>query len=416
MNKFAIIILIFTLALFNCHPIETFNTTVEKARVKTGLEVLLDSEIDYLKNKNIALVTNQSGIDINSNSNVSLFLKHDDLNLIKIFSPEHGFSGQFANGEIVQGEIITNFPLIISLYGNSKKPTAEMLKDVDIIIYDIQDIGARFYTYISTLGLVMEAAAENNIPVMVLDRPNPIGSKIEGPVLNMEHSSFIGMYPIPTRYGMTIGEVAQMIVGERMIGSLPELKVIQMEDYKYQYFDEAQLPWRKPSPNIPNLETAIVYPGLCILEATNISEGRGTTLPFRQIGAPWIDSSKLIKLLNEEELPGVKFGSTEFTPISIPAMSKYPKYENELCYGINIIVTDRLQYNSVKTGIAILWAINKLYPDKIEIDKKSLARLWGSDILYKMLMNGDTVNQIDESYRDDILIFSELRKQYQLYN
>lgn len=416
MNKFAIIIFIFTLTLFNCHPIDKLNATVERPRVWTGLEVLFEDGVDYLKNKNIALVTNRSGIDNYGNSNVSLFLKHGDLNLVKIFSPEHGFSGQFVNGEIVSGENILHFPPISSLYGDSKKPTPEMLNDVDIIIYDIQDIGARFYTYISTLGLVMDAAAENNIPIIVLDRPNPIGNRAEGPILDMEYSSFVGMYPIPIIYGMTIGELAKMIVGEKLISSAPELKVIQMEHYNHQYFDETNLPWTKPSPNIPDLETAIVYPGICLLEATNISEGRGTTSPFKQIGAPWIDSKKLIDLLNQQELLGVKISSTMFTPTSIPAMSKYPKYENELCNGINIQVTDRNQYNSVKTGVVILWAINKLHPDKIEINKVSMARLWGSDNFYEMLIDGSTIDQIEESYQNDITIFSELRKKYLLYN
>lgn len=407
---------IFVGTLFNCQPLEKLNNSDEKRKVHTGLDVLFDEELGLIKNKRIALVTNQSGIDRNGTSNVSLFLEHKDLNLIKIFSPEHGFSGQFANGEIVKGEELDNVPPINSLYGKTKKPTYDMLRDVDVIVYDIQDVGARFYTYISTLGLVMEAAAEVGIPVIVLDRPNPIGITVEGPILEQDYSSFIGKYPIPIRYGMTVGELAKMIVDENMIKLAPELKVVKMEHYHYQYFDETYLPWSKPSPNIPDLETAVIYPGICTLEATNIGEGRGTLLPFKQIGAPWIVADDLVELLNTLDLRGVEFSTVTFTPKSIPSMSKYPKYENELCNGIHIKVTNRDQYNSVKAGIGVLWAVYKLYPNNIHINESSLARLWGSDKLFKMIKDGYSINEILESYQVDLQEFADLRKKYLLYD
>ena len=200
-----------------------------------------------------------------------------------------------------------SLPKVVSLYGKNRKPTKEQLADLDIIIYDIQDIGARFYTYISTMGLVMAAAAEAGIQIIVLDRPNPItGNQVEGPILNLNNQSFVGYYPIPIRYGLTVGELAKMIVGEKWIDLVPDLLVIPVENLKNTlWFDETNLPWIKPSPNIPDLETAIIYPGMCLLEATNLNEGRGTYKPFKQFGAPWIDKQELSIALNNLNLSGL---------------------------------------------------------------------------------------------------------------
>ena len=409
--------------LWSCSQVLVHNspdTTSSKNNniiVKTGLDVLLDDHIDRLYGENIALVTNHSGIDQNSRSNVSRFLALDSINLVKIFTPEHGFTGNIPAGEHVDYDsILSELPPVISLYGKIKKPAQEMLSNVDIIIYDIQDVGARFYTYISTLGLVMEAAAETNIPVMILDRPNPIGNKVEGPVLDKQFKSFVGKYPIPIQYGMTVGELAKMIISEKMINPIPELTVIPMENYSRNFFyDQTNLPWTNPSPNIPDLETAIIYPGFCIFEATNVSEGRGTYNPFKQIGAPWIDPVSLINLINKQNLPGVKFIPNHFTPISIPTMSKYPKYENEHCNGIEINITNRDIYRSVLTGVTTLWAINKLYPNELIINNKSMDKLWGSDQLVTQLNNGSTPSEIVDSFQDNISNFREIRKKYLIY-
>ena len=208
-----------------------------------------------------------------------------------------------------------------------------MLVGIDLILYDIQDIGARFYTYISTLGLVMETAGALNIPIIVLDRPNPIrGDRIEGPILNMDFKSFVGYYPIPIQYGLTIGELAKMIIEEKWIQNTPSLQVINIQGWsRTLWFDETNLTWVKPSPNIPDLETAIVYPGICLVEGTNISEGRGTPHPFKQIGAPWIDEEKLSQTLNGLNLPGVIFTPVTFTPMEISNMAIKPKYMEKKC-------------------------------------------------------------------------------------
>ena len=386
--------------------------------VNTGLDVLLSDHLNLLNAKNIALVTNHSGIDKNSISNITRILAIDSIKLVKIFSPEHGFTGDIPAGEHVKdASTISNLPPVLSLYGKTRKPTVDMLKDIDLIIYDIQDVGARFYTYISTMGLVIEAAAEAQIPVMVLDRPNPIGNKVDGPILEEIHKSFIGMYPIPIQYGMTVGELAKLIVGEGMISSSPGLTIIPMKNYKRTtYFDETKLPWVNPSPNIPDLETAIIYPGFCLFESTNVSEGRGTYSPFKQFGAPWIDADELVGILNKQNLQGVKFSPNKFTPKSISTMSKYPKFENIECYGIKVEVTDRSSYKSVLTGITTLWAINKLYPDSLEIKESSINRIWGSDRLFRQLQQGNSPSEIINSYQTELNEFQNIRNKYLIYN
>ena len=359
---------------------------VDKVHIKTGIDILLDKKQNLIADKRIALVTNQTGVDQYGVANYKRLMELENTKLEAVFSPEHGIFGE-TDKEVTYNDGIKNLPKIYSLYGAVRKPTREMLDGIDIIIYDIQDIGARFYTYISTLGLVMEAAAELNIPVLVLDRPNPIrGDIVEGPILDIEYQSFIGKYPIPIRYGWTVAELAEKIIQENWINPTPQLTVIPMEGWNTSlWYDETTLPWIKPSPNIPNLETALIYPGMCLLEGTNMSEGRGTNHPFKWFGAPWIDSRVLSQKLNNLKLSGVVFVPKTFTPISIPGVADKPKYENQLCYGIEIRVIDRNIFKSVKSGVNILKTINEMYPDSLIIKEKRLNKLWGSDTLLKEL-------------------------------
>ena len=389
---FLLVNILFAQTHHSIHQIQSkyYNTIasppVDKMPVRTGLDILLDSKIDLITGKTIALVTNQTGIDQNGNPNYKRLMSMDEIKLKVVFSPEHGLFGE-ADKEITYANQIEDLPKVYSLYGSTRKPTKEMLDGIDMIIYDIQDIGARFYTYISTLGLVMESAAELNIPIIVLDRPNPIRSDIvEGPILDLKYQSFIGKYPIPIRYGWTIGELAEKIILEKWIHPTPKLITIPMEGWNASlWYDETTLPWVKPSPNIPNLETALIYPGMCLLEGTNISEGRGTDKPFKWFGAPWINSKNLSQELNKLKLSGVVFVPKSFTPISIPGVADKPKYENQLCHGLEIRIIDRNKYNSVKTGISVLKKINELYPDFLIIKKTRLNKLWGSDTLLKTL-------------------------------
>ena len=359
---------------------------VNKVTVLTGLDVLLEKKIDLITGKAIALVTNQTGIDRYGIPNYKRLLALDEIHLKVIFSPEHGLFGE-ADEEITYDKKIADLPEVFSLYGAVRKPTPEMLQGVDLIIYDIQDIGARFYTYISTLGLVMEAAAELQIPVLVLDRPNPIRSDIvEGPLLDLKYQSFVGKYPIPIRYGWTVGELAQKIVAEQWLAATPSLSVISMEGwYASLWYDETTLPWVKPSPNIPDVGTALIYPGMCLLEGTNVSEGRGTDHPFKWFGAPWIDGKILSQELNKLQLPGVVFVPKSFTPVSIPGVADKPKYENQLCNGIEIRVIARNEYQSLNVGVSVIKKLKEFYPENIVFKENRLNRLWGSDTLVKEL-------------------------------
>ena len=369
---------------------------LEKITVLNGIDVLLEKKLHFIQSRKIALVTNHSGIDRNGIPNYKRLMETDSVELKVIFSPEHGLFGEAADGQKINYNDLKNLPKVISLYGGTRKPTAEMLSNVNLIIYDIQDIGARFYTYITTLGLVMEAGAELNIPVLVLDRPNPIRSDIaEGPILDLKYRSFVGHYPIPTRYGSTIGELAESIIEHGWIDPIPKLEIIRMEGWQPDaWFDQTDLIWTPPSPNIPDLETAIIYPGMCIIEGTNISEGRGTPKPFKWIGAPWIDGKKLSQTLNNFRLPGVVFVPKTFTPVVIPGKSERPKYKNQKCQGIEVWVTDRDIYRSIDTGILTLFSIYNMYPDKIKIKESGLNRLWGSNTLFEKLTRGATTEEL----------------------
>ena len=349
-------------------------------QVQTGLDVLINEKLEIIKGQKVGLVTNHTGVDRSGKPNYEILMQLSDVDLKAIFAPEHGFFGNVSRGQKVDDLKQDGLPVIYSLYGKTDKPTPDMFEGLDVIIYDIQDIGARFYTYISTLGLVMEAAAEADIPVIVLDRPNPLnGITIEGPVLDINYKSFVGMYPIPIRYLLTIGELAKMIIGEKWIEHVPKLTVIEMAGWeRTMYYDDTGLSWISPSPNIPDLETAILYPGMCLFEGTNVSEGRGTNYPFQYIGAPWIDSSKIIKAIEGKYIPGVVFEPISFIPISIPGKSLKPKFENEKCYGIKIILIENKIYKSVDTAVQLLKIIQELYPEKFQ---------W-NDFIYKLWGNG----------------------------
>ncbi|MEE9190085.1 MAG: DUF1343 domain-containing protein, partial [Candidatus Neomarinimicrobiota bacterium] len=383
------------------------STTIPNRIVIPGLVSLLNDPPETFHNKQIALLTNQSGVDLSGIQNVDRFQELFNrqlkvvLSLKAILSPEHGFSGKFGRGESIEYSTTNDEDIrIYSLYGKTKKPLPGMLEGVDLLIYDIQDIGVRYYTYISTLGLAMEAAAEANIPFVVLDRPNPIGGeKVEGPVLDLKQRSFIGFYPIPVRYGMTVGELAKMIVGEKWISPVPELIVIPMDHWtRNMLYGDTNLKWINPSPNIPDVETAVIYSGTCLIEGTNISEGRGTQHPFKLIGAPWIDADILTEKLNEYQLPGVDFKPTYFTPKSLPGVAPYPKYENELCYGIEINITDQEAYLSFNTGIAIITAIYDLYPDQLTFKNQHLLWLLGSEKVLNSLQDRLPAEQVFQIY------------------
>jgi len=409
MRPIKLVLLILVLGCSQNIPVQTdiLNSHINSIKkIRSGLDILLSEKMELINGKSIGLVTNNSGLDHKGIPNYKQLMKRKNVDLKIIFSPEHGLFGEAADGEEVSYNQVEAFPEIISLYGGNRKPTFEQLSELDLIIYDIQDIGARFYTYISTLGLVMEAAAEANIKVIVLDRPNPInGIKIEGPILEVKNQSFVGYYPIPIRYGLTIGELAKMIIGENWINKAPELEVIPLKNWdRSLWLDETNINWVKPSPNIPSLDIATIYPGMCLLEATNMNEGRGTNKPFKRFGAPWVNKNVLNDSLNALNLPGVSFIPISYIPSDISGVAINPKYKNKVCNGVEIIINNRNNYNSVHTGFKVLMTLKKLYPNDFKINSKRMKKLWGKDNFGK-LKNLDL--ELDH--------FSALSKKYHLY-
>jgi|TARA_B100000035_G_C21019942_1_gene563584 uncharacterized protein YbbC (DUF1343 family) len=388
------------------------------SKVQTGLENLIVNYNHKIAFKRIGIVTNHTGVNIKGTQIWKLLKDLPNVDVAAVFSPEHGLFGEAAAGEkVTYSESDEELPPLYSLYGPTRKPTKEMLDGIDLLLYDIQDIGARFYTYISTMGLIMEAAAESGIPCLILDRPNPLTGKLfTGPILDLEVSSFVGLYPIPSVYGLTPGELALMIADQSWIEAVPSIEVVPLTGWsRDMWYDETGLPWVPPSPNIPNLETAIVYPGTVLIEATNVSEGRGTDHPFRWIGAPWIDSNELSDAMNIKGLPGVTFSPIEFTPHSIPGAAPDPKNNTQTCNGVEIILTNRNIFSPVTVGIQLLHSIALLYPQKLEIKEAGLNRLFGSDRLSKSLGNSDAVNQLVVEIKKESDHFRESAKQYHLY-
>ncbi|MFC1726117.1 exo-beta-N-acetylmuramidase NamZ domain-containing protein [candidate division KSB1 bacterium] len=393
-----------------------------KPELQNGVDVLFKDNFDLIKGKRVGLVCNHTALLKNGTHLVDMLENLKDVELVSIFSPEHGFTGDIEAGERIEsGQNSEKNIKIWSLYGKITKPTEEMLEEIDVLIYDIQDIGARFYTYTSTMAMSMEAAAENGKKFVILDRLNPIGGKIiEGPVLNKGFSSFVGLFEIPVRYGLTIGEFAKMINEEGWLknGVKADLEVVKVKNWKRSRTAlDYNLNWIKPSPNIPDIETALIYPGLCLLEGINISEGRGTMTPFKVIGAPWIDPKRLLDELENFNIKGVKFENIEYIPEDIKGMAVNPKYEGEICRGIKISVTNPAVFKSLYNGICIIYSIRKLFPEEFQWRKSLyIDKLWGSDSFRKMIDEQKTPEEIIRFYNKELESFNTFREKYLLYN
>jgi uncharacterized protein YbbC (DUF1343 family) len=313
--------------------------------VRTGLDVLERQKFAPLAGYSVGLVTNQTGIDARGRRNIDLLASAPGVRLAAIFSPEHGLAGD-ANTDVAHTRDVATGVPVWSLYGPSKRPTAGMLKDVTLLVFDIQDVGVRYYTYLTTLLYVLEEAGRHGIPVLVLDRPDPItGRYVEGPLMDLDLASFTAPHAIPVRTGMTIGEFARMVVAERNLNV--SLTVVPLENWeRARWYDETALPWVNPSPNIRSVTEALLYSGVGLLEATNLSVGRGTEAPFEVVGAPWIEPHGLAKALNDLHLAGVRFEPVVFTP-STDAYAHVP------CSGVRLVVTDREAIRPVTVGLAI---------------------------------------------------------------
>jgi uncharacterized protein YbbC (DUF1343 family) len=414
--------------------------TAAAARVKPGVQVFLEKHLDLVKGKRVGLITNPTGTDALLRSTIDLFLTYPAIKLVALYGPEHGVRGDAQAGQYVPFYIDRKYGIpeynlpVFSLYGQSLKPEAGMLKNIDefmrsfdtketgkipeaamvegidVMIFDIQDVGTRVYTYVATMAYAMQAAAENGIEFIVLDRPNPInGADMEGPILEYpEFSSFIGLFPIPERHGMTIGELAGLF-NDKFLARKAKLTVVPMEGWKREmWFDETGLPWVIPSPNMPTLDTAAVYPGLVALEGTNMSEGRGTTKPFELFGAPWIDGYELTKALNGLGLPGVRFREAWFTP-------SFSKFQGQLCGGCQVHVTDRDAFRPFAAALQIIKTVRDAYPGKFEFHAGYFDQVMGTASVRAALEAGTGVPAILENIRPGLEVFADLRKAYLLY-
>lgn len=401
-----------------------------EAQVRTGLDLVVAENFKRFHGKRVGLVTNHTAIDVQGRHIADLFHQAEGVQLKALFGPEHGIRGAVEAGAKIatESDAKTGVP-IHSLYGKTYKPTKEMLAGLDALVFDMQDVGARFYTYISTMALCLEAAAENDLAFYVLDRPNPIGGRVEGPVLEMSQRSFVGIHPIALRHGMTIGELAQMFVGEgwawrssldsaastREKNSWNKLHVVPLQNWsRAQFFPQTKLQWIAPSPNMTSITAALFYPGTCLLEGTNFSEGRGTHEAFELVGAPWLNSEKVAALLREH-CDELQIEATTFTPQDFPGKAMNPKFEGELCHGLRFNTNMPEKVESVKLGVTLLWALQQTHPDKFVLAEKRLARLFGATWLRESLLAGADLPTLWQRIEGEAESFRRLRQKYLLY-
>ena len=395
-----------TAALFFLLCIVCVEAAAER-RLKLGIERLPQYR-KIFAGKRVGLITNQTGIDAEGTPSAVLLSRIAQLTAL--ISPEHGIQGNEREGASIghSTDPRTGLP-VYSLYGNTKRPTPEMLKDIDILCFDIQDVGARFYTYISTMAYAMEECARHKKQFVVFDRPNPIGGAVEGNMLELTYRSFTGYFPIVQRHGMTVGELALLFNAE--YGIHCDLTVITMEGWNREsYFDELPLIWAPPSPNIPSPQTALVYAGVCLFEGTNLSVGRGTTMPFQYLGAPFIDAYHLSEQLNRLDLKGVRFLPAFFTP-------SLSLYTGQLCGGVQIAVTDRRSFAPVKMAIAVFYELKRLYPDKFTINNAG-KKYCGLHLLTgctQLTDHSQTARDYFTRIGKESRQFSDIRKKYLLY-
>jgi uncharacterized protein YbbC (DUF1343 family) len=404
-------------------------------KIKPGLEVFLENHLDLVRSKRIGLITNPSGVDSRGISTLSLFANAPGIHLVALYGPEHGVNGDAQAGEYVAYERKKELDIpVYSLYGQTQKVDPvlpknmdetmrsfdtvdegkriepSMIENIDVLVFDIQDVGTRIYTYIATMAYAMQACAECNKEFIVLDRPNPInGIDLEGPILEYpEYNSFVGLYPVPVRHGMTVGELA-LLFNTNFLQKKTNLTVIPIKGWeRSMWFDETALPWISPSPNMPSLATATVYPGQVFLEGTNVSEGRGTETPFEIFGAPWIDGSELAKALKSLKLPGVQFEKVRFKP-------QFSKYKDQVCEGTQIHVTDRNDFRPFKTSMHIIRAIMDRYASKFIFHTDYFDKIMGNAKVREALEENLPLTGILSGFLSDLDTFCDQRKSHLLY-
>lgn len=394
-------------------------TTSTPTAVGLGIDRLLDVERRLLAGRRIGVVCNPASVDGQFRHTADRLIADPDIRVAALFGPQHGFRSDLQDNmiETPHAEDGRRRVPVYSLYSETREPTAEMLRDVDTLVVDLQDVGTRVYTYIYTMANCMRAAARHGVHVVVCDRPNPVGGEeVEGARLDPAFASFVGQFPIPLRHGLTIGELARLFNDE--FGIHCSLDVIPLERWRRRmYFDETGVPWVMPSPNIPTLDSAIVYPGAVLFEGTKLSEGRGTTRPFELIGAPWIDGERLADAMNARGLPGVHFRGVFFEPT-------FQKHAKQTCGGCQIHVLDRVRFRPVRTAVELIAEFRRQSPDRFawreppyeyEHDKQPIDILFGSDRLRTTIDGGGDVAAFVASWRADEEGFRQVRQKYLLY-
>lgn len=441
MNKFPVFVfgllnsLVLTGAVVRADIMSPTPVPPTRPPVKLGVDVLFDRQPQILRGHRIGLITNPTGLDGQLNSIIPRFQNFPDARLVALYGPEHGVRGNAQAGEFVPYYFDEHYQLpVFSLYGQTHRPPPDMLTNidqymrnfdtrhegkqvesnmlggVDLMVYDLQDVGTRVYTYVATMAYAMEAAGQAHIPFVVLDRPNPVNGQImEGPILEYpQHSSFIGLYPVPLRHGMTVGELAQLF-NARFLKHPCQLTVVPMDHWtRDEWYDQTGLRWTLPSPNLPTEDSATVYPGQVMLEGTNLSEGRGTTKPFEFFGAPWIDGFVLAARLNAQALPGVRFREVYFTPT-------FSKFAGTNCGGCEMWVSDRQQFRPVATTLTILATVKSLYGNRLEFHAEYFDKVMGTSTVRLALERGETGGQIADRFNKELAAFDRLRRPYLLY-
>ena len=373
--------------------------------VRTGIDVLETDNFEPLQGRRVGLITNATGVDKDGRRTIDLLYRARGVKLLALFSPEHGINGQAEGRVPSKTDAETGLP-VYSLYGDAERPTDTMLDPLDALVFDVQDVGVRFYTFITTMGYCMEAAARKGMEFFVLDRPDPInGTDVEGPILGSDLYSFVGYYSLPIRHGMTVGELAEMFNSEKRIGA--RLHVIKMKDWqRTDWYDETGLAWVDPSPNLRNLTEVVLYPGVSTVEGANVSVGRGTDTPFELLGAPWIDSQKLAAYLNTRQIQGVRFVPVDFRPLS-------NTFVDRVCHGVQIVLIDRQALDSTELGVEFAAALWQLYPNVFELDKT--LPLIGSRPVLKEIEAGKDPRRIAYEWQGALQEFRSLRSKYLLY-
>ena len=386
-----------------------------QTRVVPGLEVLLRDSAHLVRGKRVGFLTNQTAVTSTGASGIDLLHASPDVKLVALFGPEHGLRGGVEGGErIASGVDAKTGVTVHSLYGTTQRPTPEMLRNIDVLLFDMQDIGARPYTFVWTMAMAMEAAAAQKIPFVVLDRPNPITSKAEGPMMDYEMrkvgQAITGYYPVPLRHGMTVGEVARYINSEFKIGA--QLTVVPASGWKpNQWFDETGLPWINPSPNIRSLTAATNYPGLVLSEATNLTIGRGTAEPFSYLGATWLDAGRLLQTVAKYDMPGVTLDTTSF----VPQGEGWVPFRGERVRAVRIRVTDRNKFEPVWMTLVLLSEIKRQHPNDFKIANEGFTQMLGSRWAREAFDRGDDPRTIRSKWQTEMRAWDAMYQRYRLY-